>query len=112
APAVVEILSGVPTVEAGVDGELVTPTGAALVKANAKGFHHWPSVRPVATGFGAGTRTLPDRPNMLRVVLGVPDTSTQGDRATGTHVVLEANVDDASGQMVGHVTSALLREGA
>lgn len=111
APAVVEILVGVPTVEVAVNGELVTPTGAALVRANARSFHRWPAMRPVATGFGAGTRTLPDRPNMLRVVLGDPD-GTVAEHTSGTHVVVEANLDDATGQLAGHVTETLLREGA
>lgn len=113
APAVVEILQGVPTEAAAVDVELVTPTGACLMKSCASAYTRWPSMRPVATGFGAGTRTLPDRPNMVRVVLGDVDERRAGDDPTmGSHVVLEANLDDASGQLSGHVTERLLREGA
>ncbi len=111
APAVVEVLRGAPTVDAPVDAELVTPTGASLVRANARAWTRWPPMRPVATGFGAGTRTLADRPNMLRVVLGDP-LDTGDEREQGTHVVIEANVDDASGQLAAHVTESLLREGA
>lgn len=111
APAVVEILRGVPTVEADVEAELVTPTGAALVKANATGFHRWPSMRPIATGFGAGTRDLARRPNLLRVVLGEPWAEAV---ATGSesHVVIETNIDDTSAQVIAHTTEALLRHGA
>ena len=112
APAVIEVLKGVPTCEVPLDAELVTPTGASLVRANATAFHRWPAIRPLATGFGAGTRTLPDRPNMLRVVLGDPAESPRDDRSSGTHVVLEANLDDMSGQLSAHVTEALLRDGA
>ncbi len=112
APAVVEVLRGVPTIDAPVDAELVTPTGAALVRANATLFTRWPSMRPVATGFGAGTRSLADRPNMLRVVLGVPDDGARIERDDETHAVLEANLDDASPQVVGHAAEVLLREGA
>ena len=111
APAVVEVLRGVPTVDANVEAELVTPTGAALVRANATGFHRWPALRPLATGFGAGTRDLASRPNLLRVVLGEPYAEAEvveGD----THVVLETNIDDASGQVVAHASEALLRGGA
>lgn len=112
APAVVEILRGAPTVDAPVDAELVTPTGACLVRANARAWTRWPPMRPVATGFGAGTRTLPDRPNLLRVVLGDPADEGREGAAQGTHVVLETNLDDTSGQLSAHVTEALLREGA
>lgn len=113
APAVVEILQGAPTEAAAVDAELVTPTGACLVKANASAYTRWPSMRPVVTGFGAGTRRLPDRPNMLRVVLGDVDAARAGDDGTqGSHVVLETNLDDVSGQLSAHVTDALLRDGA
>ena len=112
APAVVEVLRGVPTVDAPVDAELVTPTGAALARANARAFTRWPSIRPVASGFGAGTRTLPDRPNLLRVVLGEPSDAGAEARAGGTHVVVETNVDDVTGQVSATVADALLREGA
>jgi uncharacterized protein (TIGR00299 family) protein len=116
APAVVELLAGIPTEGANVTSELVTPTGAALIRANATRFERWPAMRPVATGFGAGTRTLPDRPNLLRVVLGEPVTASPGARGGGgggeTFVVLEANLDDATGEIVAHATEALLRAGA
>lgn len=112
APAVVEVLHGVPTVDAPVNVELVTPTGAALVRANATSFTRWPSIRPVATGFGAGTRVLADRPNMLRVVLGVPDDGLRTERDVETHAVLEANLDDVSPQVIAHAAEVLLREGA
>ncbi len=111
APAVVEILTGAPTIDADVDGELVTPTGASLAKANARAWTSWPSMRPMATGFGAGTRSFPSRPNLLRVVLGDP-LEAEERRDRGTHVVIESNIDDASGQLTAHVTESLLREGA
>lgn len=113
APAVLELLEGIPTVPAGLDGELVTPTGAAIVRANVSRFEAWPAIRPARTGFGAGTRRLPDRPNVLRVVLGQrnegPTTNLQ---RVFTHVQLEANLDDTSGETLAHATAALLREGA
>ncbi len=113
APAVVEVLSGVPTYGVDVAAELVTPTGACLVRSNASAFARWPSMRPIATGFGAGSRTLPGgRPNVLRVVLGDPDTADTTERPAGTHAVLEVNLDDSTGQVAAHVTDTLLREGA
>ncbi len=113
APAVVEVLAGVPTYGVDVAAELVTPTGACLVRANATSFDRWPTMRPLATGFGAGTRTLPgERPNLLRVVLGEPVSLQATDPSAATHTVLETNLDDSTGQVAAHVTETLLREGA
>lgn len=108
APAVVEALAGFETYDAGIDAELVTPTGAALVAAVAEASVRWPTLRPARAGWGAGTRELPDRPNLLRAVLGDADAPA----ADGTHVVLEANVDDATGELVGAAIATLLAEGA
>jgi len=69
APAVVELLRGAPTYGVDLALELTTPTGAAIVAALA-GFGPMPSMTVTASGFGAGTRELPDRPNLTQVVLG------------------------------------------
>jgi uncharacterized protein (TIGR00299 family) protein len=108
APAVVECLRGFPTYDAGIDGELVTPTGAAIVAANASHAERWPSMQPDAVGWGAGTRDFPDRPNLLRAVLGVLAVSP----LQPTHVVLEANLDDATGEVVAGAIATLLEAGA
>jgi uncharacterized protein (TIGR00299 family) protein len=110
APATVGCLRGVPTFDAGIDAELVTPTGAAIVAAVASEFVRWPSFSPERTGWGRGTRELPDRPNVLRTVLGAP----LADRSSplGTHVVLETNVDDMTGELAAHAIAALLAAGA
>jgi hypothetical protein len=109
APAVVECLAGFPTYDAGIDFELVTPTGAAIVAANATTSTRWPAMSPERVGWGAGAADLRDRPNLLRVVLGDP-----GAHATreGSHVVLEANLDDATGELVASAMEALLAAGA
>lgn len=112
APAVVELCAGLPTVQANIAAELVTPTGAALVRANATSFARWPSLRPVGTGFGAGTRVLPDRPNLLRVVLGDPEAAPAGVPAEATHVLLESNLDDLSGELLARACEALEEAGA
>lgn len=115
APAVLEILAGVPTIAAAVQGEMVTPTGASLVRANATTFEPWPAMAPVVTGFGAGTRRWPDRPNLLRVVLGDPTATREEDGATrdaATHHELRCNLDDLSAELVAVLTERLLREGA
>jgi uncharacterized protein (TIGR00299 family) protein len=113
APAAVVALKGVPTYAAGIEAELVTPTGAAIVATVAKRFLSWPSIAAERVGWGAGTSVLPDRPNALRVVLG----SEASLAATGfdegaTHVVVEANVDDMTGEAAGHAIAALLSGGA
>jgi uncharacterized protein (TIGR00299 family) protein len=112
APAVVEILRGAPTIDAPVDVELVTPTGATLARSNAQEFVRWPAMRPIASGFGAGTRTIPNRPNLLRVVLGTPDDLSLEPGRGHSHAVVEANVDDVTGQVCATVADALLRDGA
>jgi uncharacterized protein (DUF111 family) len=61
----------VPTFDAGIDGELVTPTGACLVGALHTGVARWPDMFvPSRCSYGAGTKRWPDRPNLLRLVLG------------------------------------------
>lgn len=110
APATVLCLRGVPTYDAGIEGELVTPTGAAIVGAMASRFVSWPALGPSAVGFGAGTRTLADRPNALRAVLGALQSDDK--RSDATHAVLETNVDDMTGELVGHVIERLLEGGA
>jgi uncharacterized protein (TIGR00299 family) protein len=108
APAAVECLRGAPTYGVDVAHELVTPTGAAIVAASAARFAAWPSLRVRRVGYGAGSATLPDRPNLLRAVLG--------DRLEAetdpTHVVLETNVDDATGELCAWVIARALDAGA
>ncbi len=114
APAVVECLSGFPTYDGGLDFEFVTPTGAAIVAANARGTARWPKMSPERVGWGAGTATLSDRPNLLRAVLGTtPHAATEGATAqAGTHAVIEANLDDATGELVAASIEALFAAGA
>jgi uncharacterized protein (TIGR00299 family) protein len=112
APATVACLRGVPTYDAGIEAELVTPTGAAIVASQARAFQRWPALQPLAIGWGAGTRVLPDRLNALRVVLGDRVAADQEAPAATTHVVLEANVDDMTGELTGHAIVKLLEAGA
>ena len=114
-PAVVECLAGLATYDAGIDFELVTPTGAAIVAAHASGSSRWPSMAPERVGWGAGTADLADRPNLLRAVLGAPSTAVHGHDLSphhATHAVLEANVDDATGELAAAWIEALLGAGA
>jgi uncharacterized protein (TIGR00299 family) protein len=114
APATVECLAGLSTYDAGVDFEFVTPTGAAIVGAHATGSHRWPSMAPERTGWGAGTADLSDRPNLLRAILGAPAAAAAlaGGASHATHSVLEANVDDATGELAASWIPSLLAEGA
>jgi len=109
APAAVACLASVPTYGVDLQAELVTPTGAAIVAASASRFERWPSFAPERLGFGAGKATFADRPNLLRVVLGEP---TEKGESPSTHVVLEANVDDMTGELAGYAIAALLEAGA
>lgn len=110
APATVLCLRDVPTEDAGIEAELVTPTGAAIVASVARRFARWPALGPRAVGWGAGTRRLPDRPNALRVVLGAAKAELEAPAAS--HALLETNLDDVTGELVGHVVARLLEQGA
>ncbi len=112
APATLELLRGAPLygVDAGV--ELVTPTGAALAAALAEDrFGAVPPLTLEAVGYGAGTRDLADRPNLVRVLLG---TEIAGDTG-GTRrpaVLVECTLDDLSGELVADAATACLAAGA
>lgn len=108
APATIECLRGVPTYDAGIAAELVTPTGAALVASVATRFEHWPSMSPLRSGWGAGSRELEDRPNVLRVVLGE---SSRAHHASEL-VLMETNVDDTTPEIVAHALERAREEGA
>jgi pyridinium-3,5-bisthiocarboxylic acid mononucleotide nickel chelatase len=111
APASLLCLRGVPTYDAGIEAELVTPTGAAIIATVAGSFVEWPSFAPEHVGWGMGTQVLPDRPNALRAVLGTPWHAVS-HAAGATHIVVEANIDDLSGELAGHALQALLAAGA
>lgn len=108
APATLNCLVGVPTIESGLEAELVTPTGAAIVATVADRFSSWAPIAPIRIGWGAGTRGLPDRPNALRVILG---DKTERDGAL-THSLLEANVDDMTGEVAAFALAQVLEAGA
>lgn len=116
APATMEILSGYPVTLTDVPFELTTPTGAGIIRALSHGTLTNEEVRVESVGFGAGTRELPDRPNLLRVAIGrieAEDTGSAGVPAdSDTMVQAEANVDDMNPQMWPYVLERLLEEGA
>lgn len=104
-PAVVELLRGAPTVGLDIPMELTTPTGAAIVAALAVEWGPLPDMTIAASGFGAGTRELDDRPNLVQVVIG--DRAPTRDRGQPV-VLLEVNVDDATGEVLAGAIAALL----
>ena len=110
APAVVELLRGAPTYGRDVGVELTTPTGAALLAATVSGWGPMPPMTIEATGFGAGHRELDDLPNLTQVVVGAASEEAL-DRGQPV-VLLEANVDDATGETLAHAVAALLEAGA
>ena len=113
APAVVELLRGAPTYGRDVPYELTTPTGAALLAATVTGWGPMPAMQVAAAGFGAGTRDLEGLPNLLQVVVGRSMAEVPARPEPGQPVVLlEVNVDDASGETLAHAVAALLDAGA
>ena len=113
APAVIELLRGVPCYGRDVGVELTTPTGAALLAANASAYGPMPAMRISATGFGAGERDLDGLPNATQVVIGTVVGAGAGADVPGQPVsLLEVNVDDVTGEVLAQTTAALLEAGA
>ncbi len=120
APAVVELLKDAPVFSSGIQAELVTPTGAAIVKVLAKRFEPIPGMKIEKIGYGAGSRDLKGHANVVRILLGQSGPAThaaEGEPAgigaqRETIVVLEANLDDLNPQVFGYVMDRLLAEGA
>ena len=110
APATVELLQGAPVYSSGVQAELVTPTGAAIVKTLASRFESFPPMKIARSAYGAGSRDFDKVPNVLRLVVG--ETTTPGAHALETITVLEANLDDLNPQVFGYVLDRLLEDGA
>jgi uncharacterized protein (TIGR00299 family) protein len=108
APATAELLRGKPIYAAGPETELTTPTGAAILATLASGFGAMPSLVIEAQGFGAGEKEFPGQANVLRVVLG--ESSSAAEATTVT--VLEANIDDSTGEVLGFAMERLLEAGA
>ncbi len=115
APATVALLAraGAPTLGRNTTVELTTPTGAALLAALVPpgGFGPLPALVPTAVGYGAGTRHIDGTPNVTQVVLGTPEEERPVLEGQPLAVV-EANVDDATGEALGHALGALLEAGA
>jgi uncharacterized protein (TIGR00299 family) protein len=111
-PATVELLQGAPVYSSGIQVELVTPTGAAIVKTLAKRFAPFPAMTIEKSGYGAGTRDFPGHANVVRVTIGESQAKFAENTSQETISVLEANLDDLNPQVFGYVVDRLLAEGA
>jgi uncharacterized protein (TIGR00299 family) protein len=113
APATADLLRGFPTYSAHVEKELVTPTGAAILRALAPEFGAQPAMRVQKIGYGAGTRNPKDFPNVLRLTIGESDeVKRAGAGETETVTVIETALDDLSPQVIAYVAEQALAAGA
>ena len=128
APATADLLRGLPTYSAHIQRELVTPTGAALLRALEPTFGQQPPMRVATIGYGAGTRNPKDFPNVLRLSVGedttaaaqqpdmhqrtMPTAQPHGHNEAVTVTVLETALDDASPQLLAYVAEKALADGA
>ncbi|HUD22238.1 MAG TPA: nickel pincer cofactor biosynthesis protein LarC [Acidobacteriaceae bacterium] len=117
APATADLLRGLPTYSAHLQQELVTPTGAALLRAIDPVFGPQPAMRVERIGYGAGTRSSKNFPNVLRLSVGessdaVAVAATCHSTHSDTVTVMETALDDLSPQVLAHVAETALARGA
>ncbi len=108
APATGELLAGVPLAESAVPYELTTPTGAAILTTLADSFGPLPPMTIERIGYGAGQRDLQEQPNVLRLFVGEAVDARPGEQVW----VVETNLDDVSGELIGYCTTRLWEAGA
>jgi len=107
-PATALLLKGVPLAKSAVKGELTTPTGAAILTTVVQEFLDGPAMTIDRIGIGAGTKDFIEQPNILRLLVG-----TSADAGTSDEVVvLETNLDDVAGEIVGYTLERLMTAGA
>ena len=115
APATMEILKDVPVYGTGITSELVTPTGAAIIKGLARDFVDMPLMTIEKIGYGAGSRNLPNRPNLLRVVTGQMHALSANNTVKileDTEMLVETCVDDMNPEIFGYLMDRLFDDGA
>ncbi len=108
APATAYLLQGIDISIAGVPFELVTPTGASLLKTFSRPQDDIPPMKVLRAGYGAGSRDIPDRPNLLKSIIG----ERQADGDADVVTVLEANIDDMNPQIYEYIIERLFEAGA
>jgi pyridinium-3,5-bisthiocarboxylic acid mononucleotide nickel chelatase len=117
APATLELLKDAPVYSGEIQKELVTPTGAAIVSVLASRFANFPRIKPLKTGYGAGSRNFKGVPNVVRLTLGEtvqtePAVLPSSAATTEEITILEANLDDMSPQVFGYVMERAFAQGA
>jgi len=111
APGTVALLKGVPIAPSDIPFELTTPTGAAILTTVVTEWVESPRLTLERTGHGAGTSDFPDRPNILRLLIGT--TAGPANRADADTVwLLETNLDDVAGEVIGYTCERLMAAGA
>lgn len=108
APATAELLRGVPLLDSAVQAELTTPTGAAIIATLVDEFGGLPAMTVEAIGYGAGQRELAEQPNVLRLFVG----TREGEFSADLVWVVETNLDDVPGEVIGHTITKLWEAGA
>lgn len=109
APATAEILKGIPLVKGAVRQELVTPTGAAIIRHFVSSFDGFPQMQIGTIGYGVGSKDFKEIPNIFRLMIGeAPDTPSAGDTA----YVIESNIDDINPQIYEYLSEKLFAAGA
>lgn len=113
-PATAWLLRGVPLSGVDAEGERLTPTGAALLTTIADAWGGLPAMRPAAIGYGAGAREFPERPNVVRMILGEADRASEPAALpeAGEVVAIECTLDDATPQHVAYAAQRLFAAGA
>jgi uncharacterized protein (TIGR00299 family) protein len=109
-PAVAELLKGAPIYSSDIKGELVTPTGAAIISTVCREYGPLPKMKIERTGYGAGTREYQNFPNVLRLMFG--DDATIENFSDERLLVIETNIDDMSPQIYGHLMERAFALGA
>jgi uncharacterized protein (TIGR00299 family) protein len=109
-PGTAELLRGAPLAPSSIKAELTTPTGAAILAATVEQWTETPVMTVEAIGHGAGMKDFLDQPNLLRVFLGEARETTPGERDQVW--VLETNLDDVPGEVVGYTVERLFAAGA
>src|SRR6478609_3945508 len=112
APATLELLKNAPVYSGEIQKELVTPTGAAIVRVLASRFSQFPAMETEKIGYAAGTRNFKNSPNVLRLTIGETAERLESPFPVEEITVLEANIDDMTPQVFGYVLEQALQNGA
>lgn len=111
-PAVAELLSGMPIYSNEISGELITPTGAAIISTMCDSYGSLPEIRLERSSYGAGSRSYEGFPNVLRLLLGQTELIRADRPQTDELVLIETNLDDISPQVLGFVMERAFEVGA